>query len=97
VEANPADAANVGSTLQKLGAQLPMGWPNGHLFMKLDGSGRETPLAWADLAEAVLGWLITAFASLFGAPFWFDPLQSVARLKGAGPSPAERASGRAVA
>jgi hypothetical protein len=36
------------------------------------------------------GWLVTALATLFGAPFWFDVLQSVTRLKGAGPSPMER-------
>ncbi|HZK89300.1 MAG TPA: hypothetical protein VFC56_04055 [Stellaceae bacterium] len=36
------------------------------------------------------GWLITAFATLFGAPFWFDALQQLVRLKGSGPSPAEK-------
>ena len=39
----------------------------------------------------ILGWLITAGATLFGAPFWFDTLQQFVRLKGAGPSPAEKA------
>ncbi len=43
--------------------------------------------------ELVLGWLITAFATLFGAPFWFDALQGIVRLKGSGPSPAEKQSG----
>jgi hypothetical protein len=43
------------------------------------------------------GWLITAFAALFGAPFWFDVLQSVIRLKGSGPSPAEKANKQAAA
>jgi hypothetical protein len=37
------------------------------------------------------GWIITAIATLFGAPFWFDSLQQIIRLKGAGPSPAEKA------
>jgi hypothetical protein len=37
-----------------------------------------------------LGWLVTAFATLFGAPFWFDTLQGFVRLKGAGPSPQEK-------
>lgn len=45
----------------------------------------------------VLGWLITAVAALFGAPFWFDALQSIIRLKGAGPSPDEKATNRAAA
>jgi hypothetical protein len=39
----------------------------------------------------ILGWLITAGATLFGAPFWYDTLQQFVRLKGAGPSPAEKA------
>jgi hypothetical protein len=36
------------------------------------------------------GWVIAAIATLFGAPFWFDTLQQIIRLKGAGPSPAEK-------
>jgi hypothetical protein len=30
------------------------------------------------------GWLITAVATLFGAPFWFDTLQRFVQLRGAG-------------
>jgi hypothetical protein len=48
----------------------------------------------ADWGLALLGWLITAFATLFGAPFWFDLLQTVIRLKGSGPSPQEKFVGR---
>ena len=33
---------------------------------------------------AVVGWLITAVATLFGAPFWFDTLQRFVQLRGAG-------------
>ncbi len=33
------------------------------------------------------GWLITATAALFGAPFWFDLLQQLIRLRGAGAKP----------
>jgi hypothetical protein len=47
--------------------------------------------------EVALGWLITAFATLFGAPFWFDTLQRIVRLKGSGPSPAEKQAGTAAA
>ena len=32
----------------------------------------------------VLGWLIVAGASLFGAPFWFDTLQRITQLRGEG-------------
>jgi hypothetical protein len=48
-------------------------------------------------AEMIGGWLITAFAALFGAPFWFDLLQIVIRLKGSGPSPAEKKDETAAA
>jgi hypothetical protein len=44
---------------------------------------------------AIVGWVITAFSTLFGAPFWFDLLQTVVRLKGSGPSPEEKVDGTA--
>ena len=69
---------------------LPVGW---------------TPHPWAQVTamqpleqvSLVLGWFITATATLFGAPFWFDTLQSVVRLKGTGPSPSEKVQERAAA
>lgn len=60
--------------------QLPVGWTC-ERFARLGGL---TGL------EMLLGWLITAFATLFGAPFWFDALQQFVRLKGSGPSPEEK-------
>ena len=59
------------------------------------------PVGWSDdkpasLPLAILGWLITALATLFGAPFWFDVLQSITRLKGSGPSPDEKTSNRSA-
>jgi hypothetical protein len=33
---------------------------------------------------AIAGWIITALATLFGAPFWFDTLQRFVQLRGAG-------------
>jgi hypothetical protein len=33
---------------------------------------------------ALVGWLITAVATIFGAPFWFDALQKFVQLRGAG-------------
>ena len=46
---------------------------------------------------AILGWLITAGATLFGAPFWYDTLQHFVRLKGSGPSPEEKAQKKGAA
>jgi hypothetical protein len=42
--------------------------------------------------EALLGWFVTAAATLFGAPFWFDALEKIVRVKGTGPSPGDRRS-----
>jgi len=44
----------------------------------------------AGLWVAVLGWLVAAIATLFGAPFWFDALQRARRRTSSGPSPAEK-------
>ena len=78
---------------------FPVGWPPGHFFDIQDDKGNweafwvASPSIWY---RPILGWFITAVAALFGAPFWFDMLQSIVRLKGAGPSPAEKANNRAA-
>jgi hypothetical protein len=36
----------------------------------------------------LLGWIITAGAISFGAPFWFDALSKLGSLRSAGPKPA---------
>jgi hypothetical protein len=35
----------------------------------------------------VAGWIITASTALFGAPFWFDLMQRVVRLRSTGARP----------
>jgi hypothetical protein len=72
----PADALQQLSELD-----IPMGWTTARaqrLVSTLEGP------------ETILGWLITAIATLFGAPFWFDALERIVHLKGSGPSPAEK-------
>jgi hypothetical protein len=32
---------------------------------------------WEDLGAPVLGWLLTAFAAMLRAPFWFDVLNQI--------------------
>jgi hypothetical protein len=79
---------------------FPVGWAPGHFLDFQDGQGHWTSLWGAPFSiwyRPLLGWFITAVAALFGAPFWFDALQSVVRLKGSGPSPAEKADNRAAA
>jgi hypothetical protein len=79
---------------------FPVGWVPGHFLDVQDDKGHWEAIWAAPFSiwyRPVLGWLITAVAALFGAPFWFDALQSIVRLKGAGPSPEEKASNRAAA
>jgi hypothetical protein len=68
---------------------LPIGWT------------RFPPVLDADFALQVVGWLITATTTLFGAPFWFDLMQRVVRMRATGAKPEEvppavRIEGRAA-
>lgn len=54
---------------------LPIGWT------------RFPPVADAGFALQVGGWLITASTALFGAPFWFDLMQRVVRMRSTGTRP----------
>jgi len=95
-----AAALAVGNILDQ---KLPLGWAPGH-FMQLQTPNPADPAkpVWSYVWETgtgvrtVCGWLVTAIATLFGAPFWFDVLQGIVRLKGSGPSPAEKISGGAA-
>lgn len=53
---------------------LPIGWPGGTFSVSF---------------TQVAGWLVTASATLFGAPFWFDVLQKFVRLRGTGNKPGD--------
>jgi hypothetical protein len=54
---------------------LPIGWSH------------FPPAPGADFALQVAGWIITASTALFGAPFWFDLMQRVVRLRSTGTRP----------
>jgi hypothetical protein len=56
---------------------LPIGWT------------RFPPVANADVALQVAGWIVTASTALFGAPFWFDLMQRVVRMRSTGTRPEE--------
>lgn len=75
---------------------LPIGWYQ-YRQPAEGGNGAPTGPYWEDVPEMILGWLVTAVAALFGAPFWFDLLQRLIRLKAAGPSPKEKQAGTAAA
>jgi hypothetical protein len=99
-----ANAPTAQAALNQLEAvDLPIGWPaaatdtagiaaHDNVF---GASGNVFGRGW--WLTTVLGWLITAGATLFGAPFWFDALQKVTRLKGAGVSPSDKRQNRAAA
>lgn len=104
--AQPSLVANlkVGTTLQdkkdpdwQLAKSLPIGWADGKFGYVRDKDGTAVKMTCETFWPAALGWLITALASLFGAPFWFDALQRITRLKGTGPSPDEKANKTAAA
>jgi hypothetical protein len=69
--------------LDQLG--LPLGWTGWPI-----GQYIHSGLSLLGWLSAIVGWLITALATLFGAPFWFDLLQRVARLQGSGPPPGKK-------
>jgi hypothetical protein len=56
---------------------LPIGWT------------RFPPVLDANFALQVAGWLVTATTTLFGAPFWFDLMQRVVRMRATGAKPEE--------
>jgi hypothetical protein len=56
------------------GLNLPIGWTVG--LPQLATVPGQTERR-ADWFQAILGWLITAFAATLGAPFWFDVLNKV--------------------
>lgn len=69
-------------------AGLPIGWsrddwssdPGGWSF-------------WYQVLLALAGWLLTALACTLGAPFWFDTLSKLIRLRGSGNAGTQAAGG----
>lgn len=55
--------------------------------------GRATRLIGAELSlQNLIGWLLTAFAISFGAPFWFDVLKKFANVRSVGLRPTIRSA-----
>lgn len=57
---------------------FPIGWST-----ESDGSIK-LPDGWVDWVGMFLGWLVTVAAVSLGAPFWFDLLSKIAKLRGSG-------------
>ena len=63
-------------------AGLPIGWsPIAKPAVASD------ELQWLDTVLMPVGWLITALACTLGAPFWFDALGKLVKLRGSGSRP----------
>jgi hypothetical protein len=98
VHSSDAHAAAEIAQLNALG--VPVGWTSNDFYQLFPEHRGYLPSGWPNLGVCfnfLVGWLITAVAALFGAPFWFDALQQIVRLKGSGPSPAEKKSDTAAA
>jgi hypothetical protein len=81
------------NALQGLG--LPIGWSSAGLpdvvgknCAAAEATGKPCESSWEAAAGnallAILGWLVTAVAVTLGAPFWFDLLSKLVKLRGAG-------------
>ncbi|MES2163967.1 MAG: hypothetical protein V4476_22640 [Pseudomonadota bacterium] len=64
---------------------LPIGWPSPRFA---EAGGKGVGAFMAALAFALMGWIVTAFASSLGAPFWFDGIGWLLALRGSGAKPA---------
>lgn len=76
-----AQAAQASRELQEVG-KLPIGWQSS----RFDAAGGKGTFA-AALVFALIGWILTAFASSLGAPFWFDGIGWLLALRGSGAKP----------
>ena len=84
VSAQSDPQARYTSVLAQLEAStLPLGWEGGSVDYF------RQHWMWV-----IFGWLLTALAGSFGAPFWFDLLKRVANLRASEPNPDEKAAGR---
>jgi hypothetical protein len=71
---------------------LPFGWrahlPHWHTLINWDAWRLHSLNLLHDVVAGLPGWLVTATAVSLGAPFWFDLLQKLVNVRGAGQKPA---------
>jgi len=79
---SPQTASEAIQALDKLKEleKLPIGWQTDIPFSEHRKTLTEHPIT-------LVGWIITASASLFGGPFWFDLLKKLINLRGTGAKP----------
>ena len=76
-----ADSAQVADAILQ---SFPLGWEGEDPFGKQEGVPDWGAATWI---AHVLGWFFTAAAVSLGAPFWFDLLSKVTKLRGTGSRP----------
>jgi hypothetical protein len=81
------DLQSVADQVQQIKSlNIPLGW-------KLEaGDPRDLPHGARLWAAKVIGILITTLAVLLGAPFWFDLLSKIVKLRGSGGTPPKEAA-----
>lgn len=72
----------VNDEIEAVKSPLGLGWQNVNLI----------EYSWVDWAIKVLGWAVTALAISLGAPFWFDLLNNLVNIRGAGKKPESSSS-----
>jgi hypothetical protein len=87
---NPADFLNQEGSLQQVAGAIreantpPIGWSHDSKDIRVWPSG------FGEQALKVLGLLLTSFAIVMGAPFWFDMLNNLINLRSSGNPPPTR-------
>jgi len=87
---NPAELATQTDSFQQVARDIrdlsspPIGWSRAPKDIRV------WPGGWGERALKVLGILLTSFAIVLGAPFWFDMLNNVVNLRLSGEPPAVR-------
>lgn len=69
---------------------LPIGWEikeDKNFFASVFSFWKEHEISFWN---SLFGWLLTAFALRFGAPFWFDLLKKLVNIRGGGANPSEK-------
>lgn len=82
------DINSVDTSLDALrGLEVPIGWTAPHQHNAVSRDPRHVPATVPEGLLKLLGWLITAGALAFGAPFWFDALGKLTRQRNTGDKP----------
>ncbi|MCB9280658.1 MAG: hypothetical protein H6562_17330 [Lewinellaceae bacterium] len=74
--------------IQNVPTPLGLGWQS-PLSAQLKAAQDGGQKAWRFYLYKIFGWIVTALAVSLGAPFWFDMLQKVIRIRNAGNKPDE--------